>query len=213
MVTYGSQNDEMIALLKEISAGLQGLKVLGQGGIRLAYSSVANATTYVTGTSGIFAKFNISTSNYSQRNSLQTDVYEYLFSCNDEIFENMQTFIIQAGYPVYLTTTRLPISSAIGSIAVTATATISPPTSLGGGSTTTTAGTAMALGASTSIKRVHIQSDYSNASEIVLVGGSSPSGKLYAGDWITLEVDNLADAFIQRGSTTNVTVNYIIEVA
>src|SRR3990167_5920182 len=80
----------------------------------------------------------------------------------------------------------------------------STPTSLGDNrKTVTTPGTAVALAASTSCKRVHVQALAENT-DVVVVGGSTvvaASGTrrgvaLTPFNTITIQVDNLADVFI-----------------
>jgi predicted phosphodiesterase len=82
----------------------------------------------------------------------------------------------------------------------------------------TTAGTAVALASSTAIKRVYIQAETDNTG-VIVVGASTVVASLStrrgialnAGDTLTLDIDNLADIYID--STVNgdgVTFTYYV---
>lgn len=82
----------------------------------------------------------------------------------------------------------------------------------------TTAGTAVALATTTAIKRVYIQAETDNTG-VIVVGGSTVVASLAtrrgitlnAGDCITLDIDDLADVYID--STVNgdgVTFTYYV---
>lgn len=81
-----------------------------------------------------------------------------------------------------------------------------------------TAGTAEALGSSTSIKEVTITAETNNtdmvvvgSSTVVAAVGTRQGSPLYPGDTITLKGDNLADFYVDSVvSTEGVTFNYLI---
>ncbi len=71
-----------------------------------------------------------------------------------------------------------------------------PSTILDGATTVTTAGTPVALGASTAIKSVLIQADPSNTGLIYVGNASSQSIELSASDIYTIDIDNLSKVYI-----------------
>lgn len=82
----------------------------------------------------------------------------------------------------------------------------------------TTAGTAVALAASTAIKRVYVQAETDNTG-IIVVGASTVVASqatrrgicLNAGDVIAIEIDNLADVYIDSSvNGDGVTFTYFV---
>jgi len=83
------------------------------------------------------------------------------------------------------------------------------PTTLLCGTKSTTAATALALAASTAIKKVTVQSAITNTEEMYIGNASAQLIVLGIGQSIDIEIDDLAKIYIKRTAATNVTANYI----
>jgi len=84
-----------------------------------------------------------------------------------------------------------------------------PPTTLNDGSTPTTSAAALALGASTALRRgVLVQASTANTANLLVGNATSQSISLSPGQSEFIEVNNLNKVYIRRPGAVNVTANY-----
>ena len=83
------------------------------------------------------------------------------------------------------------------------------PTTLLAGTKSTTAGTAVALAASTACQKVDIQVDSASGDSVYIGNATTQPILLAPTQSITIEISDLAKIFIKRPAATDVTVNYI----
>ncbi len=96
----------------------------------------------------------------------------------------------------------------------TVTTTSTPSTIYNGSQTVTTAGTAVALASSTTIKSVIVKAKYSNTGTIYIGDASVSSAnglELEAGDAVSIDIDDLSTVYIDS-SVNGEGVNYLASV-
>ena len=172
---------------------------------------------------------------YDSHDAIQDGIVEISFSADINAVESLKSEILNGTIKAHLTDTKLPIAGSIGAISVDFTDTnlkvsstdqtaanikyllvdstgqlyIAPHSSLLSGSKVTTDANAVAIAATASCRKVTVQADHANTDYVLIGNATSQTVKLYAGDSITLEVNDVSKVYIKRPSSTDVTINYV----
>ena len=165
------------------------------------YTTTANATYATT----LLQKYNLS---YDSHAAAATNLQEISFLATREQRDSIANEVFSGSDPVYFSESKLAVSAAMGSMAVTVT-TLDSPATLLAGSKTTTGAVAEAIAASTTCHQITLQAAITNTDYVKVGNATAQNIMLGPGQSVDLTINDLAKIYILRNGADNQTVTWV----
>lgn len=165
------------------------------------YTTTANASYATT----LLAKYNLS---YDSHAAAATNLQEISFLANREQRDAVANEVFSGSDPIYFSESKLAVSAAMGSMAVTVT-TLDSPSTLLAGSKTTTGATAEAIGASTTCHNVTVQAARTNTDYVAVGNATYQYAELGPGQSVDIAINDVEKIYVKRAGADNQTVYWV----